>query len=370
MLVRDPVVVTASLPRFLAPGDKSRLLLDLASSPMPPATVELSVHSTGDGDRRRSGLRGPRRRARRQASERLCSIPIAGDTRRRLTSITVVADARRRDATGQVACPRRPPERAAGRDQRLRHARAGRRAHRRLEPARRPRARHRLGAGLARRRGPPRTCRRSCARSTAIPMAAPSRSPAAPCRSSISTTWRSALGIGGDPDVHERVAEGDRRRARQPGGRRLVRPLGRRGAERPVARRLCHRLPDRAPRRRAIAVPAMALRPRARQPAEPHRLCERLREGRRGHRLCALRARPRTAAPRSATSATTPRRKLDAFATPLAKAQIGAALALYGDKPRADAVFRAALGALSGRERRRRLAGRLRHAISATARRC
>ena len=36
--------------------------------------------------------------------------------------------------------------------------------------------------------------------------------------------------------------------------------------------------------------------------------------------------------------------KLDAFATPLAKAQIGAALALYGDKPRADAVFRAALG--------------------------
>ena len=38
--------------------------------------------------------------------------------------------------------------------------------------------------------------------------------------------------------------------------------------------------------------------------------------------------------------------KLDAFATPLAKAQIGAALALYGDQPRADAAFRAALGDL------------------------
>ena len=38
--------------------------------------------------------------------------------------------------------------------------------------------------------------------------------------------------------------------------------------------------------------------------------------------------------------------KLDAFATPLAKAQLGAALALYGDKPRAEAVFRAALGDL------------------------
>ena len=41
--------------------------------------------------------------------------------------------------------------------------------------------------------------------------------------------------------------------------------------------------------------------------------------------------------------------KLGDFATPLAKAQIGAALALYGDKPRADAVFRAALGALGTR---------------------
>lgn len=41
--------------------------------------------------------------------------------------------------------------------------------------------------------------------------------------------------------------------------------------------------------------------------------------------------------------------KLDAFATPLAKAQIGAALALYGDKPRAERVFRAAVGALGTR---------------------
>ena len=38
--------------------------------------------------------------------------------------------------------------------------------------------------------------------------------------------------------------------------------------------------------------------------------------------------------------------RLDAFATPLAKAQIGAALALYGDRLRADTAFRAALGSL------------------------
>jgi hypothetical protein len=40
--------------------------------------------------------------------------------------------------------------------------------------------------------------------------------------------------------------------------------------------------------------------------------------------------------------------KLDAFATPLAKAQLGAALALYGDKVRADRAFRAAVGDLAG----------------------
>jgi uncharacterized protein YfaS (alpha-2-macroglobulin family) len=38
--------------------------------------------------------------------------------------------------------------------------------------------------------------------------------------------------------------------------------------------------------------------------------------------------------------------KLDAFATPLAKAQLGAALALYGDRPRSDTAFRAAVADL------------------------
>ena len=63
--------------------------------------------------------------------------------------------------------------------------------------------------------------------------------------------------------------------------------------------------------------------------------------------------------------------KLDAFATPLAKAQIGAALALYGDKPRAEAVFRAALGDLATpSDRRRGLAQRLRLDAARRRRRC
>ncbi|MBK1733390.1 alpha-2-macroglobulin family protein [Thiococcus pfennigii] len=39
--------------------------------------------------------------------------------------------------------------------------------------------------------------------------------------------------------------------------------------------------------------------------------------------------------------------KLDAFATPLARAQLGAALALYGDRPRAEAAFGSALDLLA-----------------------
>ena len=39
--------------------------------------------------------------------------------------------------------------------------------------------------------------------------------------------------------------------------------------------------------------------------------------------------------------------KLDVFATPMARAQLGAALALYGDKPRADRAFASALALLN-----------------------
>jgi alpha-2-macroglobulin len=46
VLVRDPVVVTASLPRFLAPGDESRLLLELAHAKGPAGRVGLDVTAT------------------------------------------------------------------------------------------------------------------------------------------------------------------------------------------------------------------------------------------------------------------------------------------------------------------------------------
>jgi len=47
VLVRDPVVVTASLPRFLAPGDRSRLLLEVVHATGPAGRMGLDVSATG-----------------------------------------------------------------------------------------------------------------------------------------------------------------------------------------------------------------------------------------------------------------------------------------------------------------------------------
>lgn len=47
ILVRDPVVVTATLPRFLAPGDTSQLLLELVHASGPAGAVQLEIQSEG-----------------------------------------------------------------------------------------------------------------------------------------------------------------------------------------------------------------------------------------------------------------------------------------------------------------------------------
>ena len=80
VLVRDPVVVTASLPHFLAPGDRSRLALDLAS------VADVAGHDrrcrsppTGDG-RHRSIRPSPSRSVELAAGERKqILVPVSGE---------------------------------------------------------------------------------------------------------------------------------------------------------------------------------------------------------------------------------------------------------------------------------------------------
>ncbi|MGI9370584.1 MAG: alpha-2-macroglobulin family protein [Ruegeria sp.] len=47
MIVRDPVVVTASVPRFLAPGDESRILLEIVHADGPAGEMALGLSSDG-----------------------------------------------------------------------------------------------------------------------------------------------------------------------------------------------------------------------------------------------------------------------------------------------------------------------------------
>ncbi|WP_296426981.1 alpha-2-macroglobulin family protein [Yoonia sp.] len=47
VLVRDPVVVTASVPRFLAPGDQSRMLLEIVHAAGPAGEMGLTVQADG-----------------------------------------------------------------------------------------------------------------------------------------------------------------------------------------------------------------------------------------------------------------------------------------------------------------------------------
>ena len=49
VLVRDPIVATAAMPRFLAPGDRSRILLELAHVEGPAGPIEVSLTSNGNG---------------------------------------------------------------------------------------------------------------------------------------------------------------------------------------------------------------------------------------------------------------------------------------------------------------------------------
>ena len=49
MFVRDPVVVTANVPRFLAPGDRSRIQLDVVHADGPTGQMQLVIDNIGAG---------------------------------------------------------------------------------------------------------------------------------------------------------------------------------------------------------------------------------------------------------------------------------------------------------------------------------
>ena len=108
VIVRDPVVVTASMPRFLAIGDTSRLLVEvnnvagarrrLRAVGRRPAAASTSA----DADAERIVTLAEKQRV-------AFILPITGATRRRLsTSASALADAVRRELFRQTLDARRP----------------------------------------------------------------------------------------------------------------------------------------------------------------------------------------------------------------------------------------------------------------------
>ncbi len=156
----------------------------------------------------------------------------------------------------------------------------------------------------------------------------------------------SAAQLALDTAVDQRIRDAiDRLLARQgSNGSFGLWSVGRRGR---VARRLCHRFPDagaRARLRRARRGVQAGARPAAQFRRQCAEIPPRTAAASSPMRSMCWRA---TARRRSATCAISPTAKLDAIATPIAKAQIAAALAMLGDRARAERVYAAALAAIA-----------------------
>ena len=198
MTVRDPVVTTVSLPRFLAPGDAARIGVTINN--LEGAAGD--YHLTLVGERRRA-VRDTGRAARcssRPAATSPTALSLSATTPGNAAlklELTGPGDLKiARDFTIGVR-----PAQAYQLRRFVGRLRAGRERHARRRRRRRVPAGH--GGGVAERQpaarlGRSRAC---CARSTATPMAVSSRRRAGPCRCSMS---RRSRGCGAPIRVRRR----------------------------------------------------------------------------------------------------------------------------------------------------------------------
>ncbi|MBJ3763325.1 alpha-2-macroglobulin family protein [Maribius pontilimi] len=108
VLVRDPIVAQVSLPRFLAPGDRSRMLVELTHADGPTGAVEVELSADGLA----IATPPPARVALDQGQTRRLSVPIvAGDTGlARVTLALVTPDGTRLEQDHALPIRRLDPE--------------------------------------------------------------------------------------------------------------------------------------------------------------------------------------------------------------------------------------------------------------------
>ena len=257
VIVRDPVVLTATLPRFLLTGDRS-------------------THAPRPRQRRGPGRRLQRHCAHAKARSRVgdgMSQTICGCAPSSATSVERAADrvtaagtghrqgrdhrAGRLRARAQLRAERQARDAGAGAP----HGEAdrqGREPHAVERSVRRSGARHRRGGALGRRLD--RARRRDAAqgaRPLSVRLLRADHQPGAAAALRQRARQRRASGAR----RRHRPAHPRRHRPRAgaPGVERLVRPLGRRRRRR-LARRLRHRLPDAGASERGFAVPDVAFK--------------------------------------------------------------------------------------------------------------
>ena len=284
LIVRDPVVLTATLPRFLLNGDRASMHLDLDNVEGPTGDYAIAVRSEGARCRRRG--RTADRPAQRPAAERR-QHP-ADRIRHRHREYDRAYQRPRRFCDRAQLCAGRqtgdanscaPDRQAIG---------EGREPDVVERSVRRPRTRHRT------RRAVGRTVERARCRGAAggaRPLSV--RLLGADCQPGIAAALRQRSGVSGAPGVRHRGRSArsrvDRPAARASGLERLVRPVVG-GRRRRLARCLCRRFPDARAgeefpgRRRCVQA-------RARTAAQLRRQCAGSGQGRRAQScLCALRA--------------------------------------------------------------------------------
>jgi uncharacterized protein YfaS (alpha-2-macroglobulin family) len=108
VIVRDPVVITAGLPRFLAPGDSATMRLDIANTDAPDGDYDLSVTSDGNLTIGEEGV--PQKLALKGGKRQSLTVPLIavapGDT-----SVTIrLSNAQGIDVEQTLALPIRPAQ--------------------------------------------------------------------------------------------------------------------------------------------------------------------------------------------------------------------------------------------------------------------
>ncbi len=344
VLVRDPVVMAAALPRFLAPGDNSRLLLDLTHLEGPAGDFNLTL--TGEsGHLRLPGGIAPRTLNLAEGGKTRLSIPIHAQTVGDERLLVNLRTPDGRDLTKRLTLGVRANAPETTQTHRLP-----------LPPGGEARIGADLLAGLIPGTGAVLVSVGGAGRLD-IPGAimALDRYPYGCSEQLVSRALpllyldevALAAGLPADANVKERVRQaiGEVLANQSPGGGFGAWDAG---GDDPWLDAYVSDFLIRA-RERGYAVPAIAFNNALDNLRNRLSYVEDFSQG--GEAIAyALYDLARTGRAAIGDLRYYAETKLDAFSTPLAKAQLAAALALYGDRPRAETTFRAALAALD-RER-------------------